>query len=293
MIEKTITLPDGRLLGYGLYGNPLGIPIFDFHGIPGSRREAELIASFIKRDDLCFIGFDRPGFGRSSPKRNYKIIDIPADVAILADHLNLNQFIALGYSGGGPFALACAAQMPERLAAIGIVSGVGPSEIGSEGMHESNKKKFNLAQRMPLVSRFLLSAVFSKMRHHPENFSSDLEKVWLQMPDVDQNVIQDRIFSNGITEVSKDAIQRTVRGWVAEEILMTQPWQFNLTEIKARNMFLWHGELDRNVPISMAKAVAERISACKAKFFPAEGHLSVIYNHGAAIISELVAASGL
>ena len=293
MIEKTITLPDGRLLGYGIYGNPLGIPIIDFHGIPGSRREAELIASFIKRDDLCFIGFDRPGFGRSSPKRNYKIIDIPADVAILADHLNLNQFIALGYSGGGPFALACAAQIPERLAAIGIVSGVGPSEIGSEGMHESNKKKFNLAQRMPLVSRFLLSAVFSKMRRHPENVGSDLEKVWLQMPDVDQKVIQDPIFSNGITEVSKDAIQRTVRGWVDEEILMTQPWQFNLTEIKARNLFLWHGELDRNVPISMAKAMAERISACKAKFFSAEGHLSVIYNHGSAIISELVAASGL
>ncbi len=293
MIEKTITLPDGRLLGYGLYGNPLGIPIIDFHGIPGSRREAELIASFIKRDDLCFIGFDRPGFGRSSPKRNYKIIDIPADVAILADHLNLNQFIALGYSGGGPFALACAAQMPERLAAIGIVSGVGPSEIGSEGMHESNKKKFNLAQRMPLVSRFLLSAVFSKMRRHPENFSSDLEKVWLQMPDVDQKVIKDRFFANSITEISKDAIKETVIGWVDEEILMTRPWQFNLADIHSKNVFLWHGELDRNVPVSMAKAVAERIPACKAKFFPTEGHLSVIYNHGAEIISELVAASGL
>ncbi|MRR29829.1 alpha/beta hydrolase, partial [bacterium] len=250
MIENTITLPDGRLLGYGLYGNPDGIPIFDFHGIPGSRCEAKIIASFIKRDDLCFIGFDRPGYGRSSPKHNYKVNDIPADVSALADHLSLSRFIALGYSGGGPFALSCAAQMPQRLAAIGIVSGVGPSEIGAEGMHESNKKKFNLAQRMPGLSRLLLNAAFSKMKRHPEKMGATLKQVWLQMPEVDQKVMQDLVFADGITEISKDAIHQTVRGWVDEELLMAQPWQFNLADIKAKNIFLWHGELDRNVPVS-------------------------------------------
>lgn len=292
MIENTITLADGRLLGYGLYGNPNGIPILDFHGIPGSRREAALIASFIKRDDLCFIGFDRPGYGRSTPKHNYTIRDIVADVALLMDHLALKKFIALGYSGGGPFALACAAYIPERLAAIGIVSGVGPSEIGSDGMHASNKKKFNLAQRMPALSRLMLTVVFSKMKRHPEKMDSDLKKIWLQMPEVDQKVMQDRVFADGITEISKDAIHQTVRGWVDEELLMAQPWQFNLADIKANNMFLWHGELDRNVPVSMAKAVSERIRGCQAKFFPGEGHLSVIYTHGADFISQLVEASG-
>jgi pimeloyl-ACP methyl ester carboxylesterase len=292
MIENTITLPDGRLLGYGLYGNPLGIPILDFHGIPGSRREAELIASYIKRDDLCFIGFDRPGYGRSTPKRNYKINDLPADVAVLADYLKINRFIALGYSGGGPFALACAAQMPERLGAVGIVSGVGPSEIGSEGMHESNKRKFNLAQRLPGLARMMLTAGFSAMRRHPDEIGLKLESVWRQMPEADQIVLQDKFFAEGITEITLDAIRQTVRGWVDEEILMSKPWQFNLTEIKAANLFLWHGGLDRNVPISMAKAVSERIPGCRASFFPEEGHLSLLYNHGEEIISTLVKAAG-
>lgn len=293
MIENSITLPDGRLLGYALFGNPTGVSILDFHGIPGSRREAELIASFIKRDDLCFIGFDRPGYGRSTPKHNYQIKDIAGDVSFLADHLDLPKFIALGYSGGGPFALACAAQIPERLAAIGIVSGVGPSEIGSEGMHDSNKKKFNLARRMPALSRLILTSVFSKMKRHPDSIDSDLEKIWLQLPETDQKVLQDPVFSNGITNITKDAIQQTVRGWVDEELLMTRSWQFKLEDIKSNNVFLWHGELDRNVPVSMAKAVAKSIPQCQAKFYSEEGHLSVIYNHGAEIISELVRNSGV
>ena len=293
MIEKSITLPDGRLLGYGLYGNPLGIPILDFHGIPGSRCEAALIASSLKRDDLCFIGFDRPGYGISTPKRNYKIIDIPADVAALVDHLNLQRFIALGFSGGGPFALACAAQMPERLAATGVVSGVGPSEVGSDGMHDSNKKKFNLAQRMPALARMMLQAGFTNLRRHPDQLGLQLNKLWQQMPEADQKVLQHEDFSQGIMDITLDAIRQTVTGWVDEEILMTRPWQFNLADLQAENLFLWHGEKDRNVPISMAKATAERIPGCQAKFLPDEGHLSLLYNHGEEIISTLVKASGL
>jgi pimeloyl-ACP methyl ester carboxylesterase len=292
MIENSITLPDGRLLGYGLYGNPLGIPILDFHGIPGSRREAELIASYIKRDDLCFIGFDRPGYGCSSPKRNYKITDLPADVTALVDHLNLNRCIALGYSGGGPFALACAAQIPERFAAVGIVSGVGPAEIGVEGMHESNKKKFNLAQRMPALARIMLTIGFSNMRRQPNEVRQQLESLWRQMPEVDQKVLQDKIFSQAITDITLNALQKNVKGWVDEEILMTKPWQFDLSEINVPNLFLWHGGLDRNVPINMARATAERIPGCQASFLPEEGHLSLLYNHGEEIISTLVKAAG-
>ena len=133
MIENTLTLPDGRVLGYGIYGDPAGFPVFDFHGIPGSRREAALIADYIGRDDVCFIGMDRPGYGRSSPKRNFRIVDFPGDVVALADQLKIAKFAVLGYSGGGPFALACAAQIPGRLASLAVVSGVGPADIGPPG----------------------------------------------------------------------------------------------------------------------------------------------------------------
>jgi pimeloyl-ACP methyl ester carboxylesterase len=291
MIEDLLKLEDGRKLGYGLYGNPHGTVIVDFHGIPGSRREAALIESFLGREDLCFVGFDRPGYGRSSPKRNYRITDIPADVNALADALDIKRFIALGYSGGGPFALACGRQMPGRIAALGIVSGVGPSEIGSTGMHESNRKKFNLAQRLPGLAWLMLMVAFGSMRSQPERLPQQLGRIWQQMPDPDRKALEDARFADGILAVTKDAILKRVTGWANEEILMARPWQFALPEVRCPNIHLWHGELDRNVPIAMGRAVAERLPNCQASFLAGEGHLSLLYNHGAQIVERLVQAA--
>ena len=41
-------------------------------------------------------------------------------MAELADHLGINEFVIFAPSGGGPFALACAWQIPDRLAAVGV-----------------------------------------------------------------------------------------------------------------------------------------------------------------------------
>ncbi len=290
MIEDTLRLQDGRSLGYGIYGNPGGIPIFDFHGIPGSRREAALIAEYLGRVELCFIGFDRPGYGRSSPKRDFRIPDLPADVAALADFLSIKRFIALGYSGGGPFALACAARMPGRIAAVGIVSGVGPSEIGSVGMHSSNRKKFNLAQRAPWLARLMLGVAFSSLRRDPGRLEKQLKKIWQQMPAPDRQVLKDRRYSDGILAVTRDALMSSVAGWVNEEVLMALPWGFELGSVLCPNIFLWHGSLDRNVPLAMGKAVAARLAGCRPFFLENEGHLSLLYNHGSQIMDVLVRA---
>ena len=291
MTESNFTLKDGRRLGYGLYGSEGGTPIIDFHGIPGSCREAQLFHQYIQRSDICFIGIDRPGYGRSSPRRNFRVSDFPGDVLELIDSLKIERFIALGYSGGGPFALACARQIPERICAVGIISGVGPSNIGSEDMHESNRKKFDLAQHFPGLARVILQTAFSSMRRRPEELGPQLKKLWQQMPAPDQRVLQDPDFSDGIVEITRDAIHSGVAGWANEEILMAQPWGFELSEIHCQNLFLWHGLQDRNVPAAMARAVAEQLPQCQATFLPEEGHLSILYNHGDEIIDRLIHAT--
>jgi pimeloyl-ACP methyl ester carboxylesterase len=291
--EDVLILPDGRRLGYGVYGDPAGIPIIDFHGIPGSRREAALIAEFIHREDVCFIGFDRPGYGRSSPRTGFRIPDLPADVTVLAGHLQIDRFIAFGYSGGGPFALACAHQIPNRLAAVGIVSGVGPYEIGSSGMHDNNRKKFNLAQRFPWLARLLLQAAFSPMQRRPEKLEAQMTKIWQQLPEPDRQVLEDDRFTQGILAVTRDAVCERTTGWVNEELLMASAWGFALEQVACPNICLWHGEQDRNVPPAMGRAIAIRLKGCTSAFLAGEGHLSLLYHHGQAIIDSLVKNSRL
>lgn len=292
IIEDTFTLKDGRRLGYGIYGNRSGFPVIDFHGIPGSRREAALIASYLQRDDLCLIGFDRPGYGRSSPKRAFQINDLPADVCALVDHLGISRFGALGYSGGGPFALACAAQLPERVAALGLVSAVGPADIGSAGMHEANRKKFNMAQRLPWLARAMLWVVFSGLRRNPVRLEKQLRSIWQQMPEPDRQVLaEDERFAAEILAITQDAMLCGVSGWVHEEVMMASPWPFHVRDIHAVPIFLWHGVLDRNVPVSMARALTGQLQGCQAEFVEAEGHISLLYHRGTEIV-DIIAQAG-
>ena len=159
-------------------------------------------------------------------------------------------------------------------------------------MHDSNKKKFNLAQRLPAVARAMLSLGFTNMRRHPDQVGDQLSRIWMQMPEVDQKVFKGQYVAQGITDITIDATHQSVAGWVNEEILMSKPWGFNLSEIKASNIYLWHGGQDRNVPISMAKAAAERIPGCHASFLPEEGHLSLLYHHSEEFIAILLKAAG-
>jgi len=127
-LNQTIKLADGRKLGYDEFGSQDGRPVFYFHGTPSSRLEWQLFGSdaLAKALRLRLIVPDRPGMGLSSFAAGRRISDWPADVASLADHLGMQRFAVLGYSGGGPYAVACALALPERLTRVGVVSGAGP-----------------------------------------------------------------------------------------------------------------------------------------------------------------------
>ena len=112
--RQTLTLRDGRALGYAEYGDPGGIPGFYFHGHPGSRLEAQLADQAAVETGIRIIALDRPGYGRSDFQPGRRILDWPSDAAEVADQLGIGAVPVLGASGGGPYALACGYVLPER-----------------------------------------------------------------------------------------------------------------------------------------------------------------------------------
>ena len=91
------------------YGDPEGNLVFYFHGWPGSRCEPRLLHSVCAELQLRLVAPDRPGLGLSDFQRGRKLLDWPKDVCELADRFGVFRFTVLGVSGGGPYALACAA----------------------------------------------------------------------------------------------------------------------------------------------------------------------------------------
>lgn len=129
--DRRTTLPDGWILGYDEHGSAAGKPLLYFHSTPSARVEWSLFGNeaLAESFDLCVVCGDRSGMGLSSFLPGRKILDRPANVSSLADRLGLDRFAVLGYSGGVPYALACAHEIPERLTSVGIAACVGPHEV--------------------------------------------------------------------------------------------------------------------------------------------------------------------
>lgn len=93
--SDTLTLPDGRNLGYAQYGSLNGRPIFFMHGFPGSRLEGAGFHALGLELGARVIAVDRPGIGWSSPYPNRTLLDFPKDLEHLADHLGLDGYSVL------------------------------------------------------------------------------------------------------------------------------------------------------------------------------------------------------
>lgn len=125
MKEDVVELDDGRRIGYAQYGVADGIPLLEFHGVPGSRHY-RLDEHALDAAGVRLLTLERPGFGLSDPLPGRTLLDWPRDVGAVADALGLERFGVFGVSAGGPSAVACGYALPERVAVAGLVCAVGP-----------------------------------------------------------------------------------------------------------------------------------------------------------------------
>jgi pimeloyl-ACP methyl ester carboxylesterase len=281
-IHRQLKLHDGRMLGYTEYGAPGGVPLFYFHGFPGSRLDYLFFdaGAVAMEANACIIAADRPGYGLSGVQRGRRILDWPDDVTALADELRIDRFAVLGISGGGPYAAACAFKIPGRLTATGIVSGMGPA--GAPGMKDG--ASWTLPGTPSLIRRFVLMLTAMGLQRDPDRFLSRSKETFsepdarlLEQPELAQ------VFVDGLQE----AFRTGIGGANRDATLYAQPWGFQLQDISAE-VHLWHGEQDANVPISVGHEVAQAIPNCNATFYEEEGHLTLARNRIRGILGKLV-----
>jgi pimeloyl-ACP methyl ester carboxylesterase len=117
-----------------VFGPAEGRPVLWLHGTPGARRQVPEDARLAaEQAGVRFIGIDRPGTGLSTSHLYDSILDFTPDLEIVLDELGVGELAVVGLSGGGPYALASAYAMPDRVKVVGVLGGVAPSR-GPEGI---------------------------------------------------------------------------------------------------------------------------------------------------------------
>ncbi|TFG95432.1 MAG: alpha/beta fold hydrolase, partial [Myxococcales bacterium] len=130
--EGTVRLAGGRRLGFAEFGPANGRPLVWLHGTPGARLQIAPQARQLAHErSVRIVSVERPGVGESAPHTFEAVVDFASDIEQLCDALDIERFAVAGLSGGGPYALACAHEMPERVLAGAILGGVAPS-VGSD-----------------------------------------------------------------------------------------------------------------------------------------------------------------
>ena len=164
-LEGNVAVGDDRQIGFAEFGDPLGRAVFWLHGTPGTRRQIPVEARvYAERNHIRLIGVDRPGIGSSTPFQYENVLAFADDLRTIADVLGIDKMAIIGLSGGGPYTLACAASMPERVVAVGVLGGVaptvGPERIGGGAMGLGSA----MAPLMPFIGLPLRLAAVSLLR---------------------------------------------------------------------------------------------------------------------------------
>jgi len=279
---ETITLPDGRNLGYLIVGE--GKPVFYFHGIPTSRLDVLFLLKKISSTHLQMIGVDRPGFGLSTFAPNRKVSDFAADVSFLANHLGVDRFALLGVSGGGHYVITCAALLKERVTRAVVISGAS-LPIDTKGMFRMNKWGFRLGT-IPIIGEWLvkqqMKAILT-MAKDPDAFikSKSGKRMLKNFPEDQAKLFLNPEFRDAICRTMAEFYRQgsdSIKAHVQEAKFMKKGWEVDLSQIPSGLVYIWHGIADTNVPVSNAYKNAKAIPGAHLEIFEGGGHMIIFDN---------------
>lgn len=286
-----VQLPDGRRLAYGEYGAAAGTPVLYCHGFPSSRREARLMHADALAAHARIISPDRPGYGDSDDAPGRTLADWSDDCAALADALGLHRFVILGVSGGGPYALACAQHLPERLpgqlTACTLVCPLGAIHRDDLLAQMSPAARISLLPgRQPawladLIYGAPTTALLARLPSLVEQFRH------IAAPPADYAVLREGNTAAILNRTIADALRNAAPGARRDLTLYTHDWGLDLQSIQ-QPIRIWHGTADGTVPIGHARWLAEQLPDASLTELPGEGHYSVPIRYARQILTDLL-----
>jgi len=272
-LEGNISVGDDRRIGFAEFGAPRGKAVFWFHGTPGARRQIPMEARlFADRENIRLIGVDRPGIGSSTPFQYDNVLGFSRDMQIIADTLGVDEMAVVGLSGGGPYTLACAAGMPDRVVAAGVLGGVaptcGPDAIGGGLMALGSA----VAPILEVAGGPIRITAGTLIRLVRPIASPALDIYALLSPEGDRRLLLRPEFKAMFLDDLLNGSRKQLAAPFADVVVFARDWGFRLDEVKVPVRW-WHGDRDHIIPFSHGRHVVDRLPDAELYHLPGESHL--------------------
>jgi pimeloyl-ACP methyl ester carboxylesterase len=273
--RHVVRTADGRDIEYLTAGPDDGLPLVIHEGTPvGLSLNARLAGAAAERD-LRAVLVARPGYEASTPRPGRTVADVVPDAAAVLDALGAGEYLSIGFSGGGPHALACAALLGDRVAAAATLASVAPHEAEGldwmAGMGEDNVKEFTAAFAGPeALAAFLEPLAAEALAAGPHELAQALDSV-LSPPD--KAVLTGEMAEELVAELRAGIGERRA-GWLDDDLAFVKPWGFDVRAI-AVPVLLWQGRQDLMVPPTHGEWLGGRVGRVEPHVSDADGHLTL------------------
>lgn len=211
--------------------------------------------------------------------------DFAADAAALLSCLGLADVAVLGVSGGGPYALALLSVYPSRVTKAALVGAMGPpAALGASraGFIPPVRWAWDLVRRAPAFGPLLAWSAVRALQFRSRH-GVPLRLVARR----DTEVLSDPFVRDTLREAQREGLQQGSTAPVQDLLLYSAPWDFCLADILAP-VTVWHGQVDRIVPVEMARQLVALLPHAGLHVVEGEGHYSLPVRYREAILSDLV-----
>lgn len=290
-LEGSIAVGDKRRrrIGFSEFGAPDGPVIVWLHGTPGARRQIPCEArEYAEEHGFRLIGLDRPGVGSSTAHRYDSISDFTTDFQIVLNTLGVDRCSVIGLSGGGPYTLACARFLPDRIVSAAVVGGVAPVR-GPDGI--AGGAVDTMAPVEPLLTKGarpigkVVSAVLSVARPIAEPAIAAYGRL---SPDADRELLSRPEFKAMFLDDLLHGGSRRMEAPFADLSLFIKDWGFRIGDVRTPITW-WHGDADNIIPYEHGVHMANLLPNAELITVPGQSHLSTL-NSSLDIIDRLLAA---
>ena len=247
------------------------------HGTPAAGPSDPTLVNAAARAGFRLVQVVRPGYGRSTRQPGRTVADVSALTKAAVAHVTGSAdtpFVSLGWSGGGPHALATAALIPTCAAAVSF-AGVGPFDAADldflAGMGQDNIDEFGAAVAGMTQLQDFMEAMYPAMQSVS---AADINDALASLlPAVDREFLADG-YAEALASSFRYSLAHGYWGWADDDIAFTAPWGFALDDITVP-VHIWQGADDLMVPVAHGQWLAENIPAAVPHLLEGEGHLSL------------------
>ena len=236
-----------------------GLTVVWHGGSPHTGAPIEPVAAAARARGMRLVTYARPSYGGSSPLPGRDVASAARDVAEIGAALEIPRFVVLGYSGGGPHALACAALLPGVVLGCGVLACPAPFDGGDDwfaGMAAPGALRAAAAGSVAR-RRYAESDAFDPAIFIVSDWAA-LEGPWGALGD--------------------DAVRAGALGpdgLIADDLAFVSPWGFELGRLSAPVLVL-QGREDRVIPAAHGARIVDACPGAELRLRAGAGHVSVL-----------------